>query len=111
MRTVLDSYGDRLLIGETYLPFDQLATYYGQDLKGAQLPFNFHLMQSPWNADAIAAVIKEYEAALPAGAWPNWVIGNHDQPRIATRIGRRPGTDCGDVAAYPAGDADDVLRR
>jgi alpha-glucosidase len=88
MRAVLDSYGDRLLIGETYLPFDQLATYYGRDLKGAQLPFNFHLMQSPWNADAIAAVIKEYEAALPAGAWPNWVIGNHDQPRIATRIGR-----------------------
>jgi alpha-glucosidase len=87
MRSVLDSYGDRLLIGETYLPFDQLATYYGQDLKGAQLPFNFHLMQCPWNADAIAAVIKEYEAALPAGAWPNWVIGNHDQPRIATRIG------------------------
>ena len=77
-----------MLIGETYLPFDQLATYYGQDLKGAQLPFNFHLIQSAWNADAIAAVIKEYEASLPAGAWPNWVIGNHDQPRIATRVGR-----------------------
>ncbi len=45
-------------------------------------------MQCAWTADAIAAVIKEYEAALPAGAWPNWVIGNHDQPRIATRIGR-----------------------
>jgi alpha-glucosidase len=25
---------------------------------------------------------------LPVGAWPNWVMGNHDQPRIATRIGR-----------------------
>jgi alpha-glucosidase len=87
MRSVLDSYGDRLLIGETYLPFDQLVTYYGKDLKGAQLPFNFHLMQCPWNADAIADVIKEYEAALPAGAWPNWVLGNHDQPRIASRIG------------------------
>ena len=87
MRAVLDSYGDRLLIGETYLPFDQLATYYGQDLKGAQLPFNFHLMQSAWTADAIAQIIKDYEAALPAGAWPNWVMGNHDQPRIATRIG------------------------
>jgi alpha-glucosidase len=45
-------------------------------------------MQCAWTADAIAAVIKEYEAALPAGAWPNWVIGNHDQPRIATRVGR-----------------------
>ena len=36
MRAILDSYGDRLLIGEIYLPFDQLAAYYGQDLKGAQ---------------------------------------------------------------------------
>ena len=87
MRAVLDSYGDRLLIGEIYLPFDQLATYYGEDLKGAQLPFNFHLIQCPWSADAIAQVITEYEAALPVGAWPNWVMGNHDQPRIATRIG------------------------
>jgi alpha-glucosidase len=77
-----------LLIGEVYLPFNQLATYYGPTLNGAQLPFNFHLMQCAWTADAIAAVIKEYEAALPAGAWPNWVIGNHDQPRIATRVGR-----------------------
>jgi alpha-glucosidase len=88
MRAVLDSYGDRLLIGEIYLPFNQLAAYYGQDLKGAQLPFNFHLMQCPWNAEAIAKMIQEYEAALPAGAWPNWVTGNHDQPRIASRIGK-----------------------
>ncbi len=87
MRAVLDSYGDRLLIGELYLPFDQLATYYGPTLNGAQLPFNFHLMQCAWTADAIAGVIREYEGALPTGAWPNWVVGNHDQPRIATRIG------------------------
>ena len=25
---------------------------------------------------------------MPAGAWPNWVLGNHDQERVATRIGR-----------------------
>jgi alpha-glucosidase len=25
--------------------------------------------------------------ALPAGAWPNWVLGNHDNARIATRVG------------------------
>jgi alpha-glucosidase len=87
MRAVIDAYPERLLIGEIYLPFHQLATYYGRDLTGAQLPFNFHLMQSPWNADAIANVIRDYEAALPPGAWPNWVIGNHDQPRIASRIG------------------------
>jgi alpha-glucosidase len=26
-------------------------------------------------------------AALPAGAWPNWVLGNHDRPRIAAKVG------------------------
>ena len=109
MRAVLDSYGDRLLIGEIYLPFDQLAAYYGQDLKGAQLPFNFHLMLCPWNADAIAKVIQEYEAALPVGAWPNWVsvitINRASPPH-----GSRPSAHCCDVAAHPAGHADDVLR-
>jgi len=24
---------------------------------------------------------------LPSYAWPNWVLGNHDKPRIATRVG------------------------
>jgi len=38
MRSVLDQYSDRVLIGEVYLPFDRLATYYGKNLKGAQLP-------------------------------------------------------------------------
>jgi glycosidase len=32
-------------------------------------------------------LIDKYEAALPAGGWPNWVLGNHDRPRVASRIG------------------------
>jgi alpha-glucosidase len=62
-------------------------TYYGQELKGANLPFNFLLLKSAWNAQAVAAVISDYMNMLPAGAWPNWVLGNHDNPRIATRVG------------------------
>jgi alpha-glucosidase len=88
MRSVVDEFSDRVLIGEIYLPVPQLMTYYGQDLKGANLPFNFHLLQCPWSATAIAEVISEYNRALPKGAWPNWVLGNHDQPRIASRIGQ-----------------------
>ena len=87
MRSVLDSYGERLLLGEIYLPIHQLVLYYGKDLTGATLPFNFQLIQCPWRADAIAQVIREYEAALPPGAWPNWVLGNHDQARISSRVG------------------------
>ena len=87
MRAVVDEFPDRVLIGEIYLPVQQVMTYYGKDLKGANLPFNFQLLQCAWSAEAVAQVITAYEGALPAGAWPNWVLGNHDQARIATRVG------------------------
>ena len=87
MRRLLDSYEDRMMIGEIYLPIHKLVTYYGIDNRGAHLPFNFMLLSLPWNAQRIASAIAEYEGALPHNAWPNWVLGNHDQPRISSRIG------------------------
>ena len=87
MRTVVDEFPERVLIGEIYLPIPQLMTYYGHDLRGANLPFNFQLLQCAWSAGSLAEVIGEYNSALPPGAWPNWVLGNHDQARIASRIG------------------------
>ena len=89
MRKVIDEFPDRLMIGELYLPFERLMAYYGRDLAGAHLPFNFALLSAPWQARDVAALIEEYEAALPAGAWPNWVLGNHDRPRVASRVGER----------------------
>jgi alpha-glucosidase len=87
MRAAIDVFPERVLIGEIYLPVQQLMTYYGDGLKGAQLPFNFQLLQSAWTAEAVARAIYEYQSALPPGAWPNWVLGNHDNARIATRVG------------------------
>jgi alpha-glucosidase len=87
MRTVLEEFGDRLLIGEIYLPMERLVAYYGADLSGAHLPFNFQLIEAPWRAAAIGDLVEAYEAALPSGAWPNWVLSNHDRPRIAARVG------------------------
>lgn len=87
MRALLDSYSDRMMIGEIYLPISRLVTYYGADNNGAHLPFNFLLISLPWRAKEIAGAINEYEAALPQHGWPNWVLGNHDQPRISSRIG------------------------
>ena len=45
MRDVVDEFGERLLIGEIYLPVERLVTYYGRDLRGVHLPFNFSLLQ------------------------------------------------------------------
>ena len=87
MRAVMDEYDDRLMIGEIYLPVQRLVMYYGQNNEGSHLPFNFLLLSLPWEAPKIFSVVAEYEAALPEGGWPNWVLGNHDQPRIISRIG------------------------
>ena len=88
MRAVLEEYDHRLLIGEIYLPVERLVAYYGEaETSGVHLPFNFQLIQSPWRAETIAALVQEYEDALPEHGWPNWVLSNHDQPRIAARTG------------------------
>ncbi len=87
MRAVIDAYPERLLIGEIYLPLERLMAYYGQSGEGVHLPFNFQLIQAPWRPERLADLIEKYEAALPQGGWPNWVLSNHDQPRIAARVG------------------------
>ena len=88
MRAVADSYHERVLIGEIYLPIERLVSYYGANGNGVHLPFNFQLLTLPWNARQIDRAINDYEGALPRDGWPNWVLGNHDRPRIATRVGR-----------------------
>jgi alpha-glucosidase len=89
MRTVADRYDERVLIGEIYLPVERVVKYYGEQLDEIHLPFNFQLVTtSTWEASTIQQIVDAYEAALPSGAWPNWVLGNHDQPRIASRVGR-----------------------
>jgi alpha-glucosidase len=87
MRHLLDQYDQRMMVGEIYLPIERLMTYYGVAGSGTHLPFNFQLILLPWNARAIDKAITAYEAALPADGWPNWVLGNHDQHRIASRVG------------------------
>lgn len=87
MRRLFDESGDRVLIGEIYLPVERLMRYYGEEEPGVHLPFNFQLILAQWDARHLARLIDEYEAALPEGGWPNWVLGNHDQHRIASRVG------------------------
>jgi alpha-glucosidase len=87
MRRVADEFPDRVLLGEAYGTLTEVVGYYGEALDGFHLPFNFELVSAPWNARHIAAFAEAYEAALPPGAWPTWVLGNHDRSRIASRVG------------------------
>ncbi|MEA2651095.1 MAG: alpha-glucosidase [Chloroflexota bacterium] len=91
-RRLLESYpGDRVSIGELHHPdFDTWAKYYGERQDEIHVPFNFHVLTSPWRADAIRRAVEGVQGALPTGAWASWVLGNHDQPRFASpeRAGR-----------------------
>jgi alpha-glucosidase len=88
MRKVVDEFGDdRVLLAELGIPLEQAVAYYGPEGSGIQVPFNFELLTAAWDAHAIAGHVDRYLAALPAGGWPNWVLGNHDVPRVASRVG------------------------
>ncbi|WP_207430202.1 alpha-amylase family glycosyl hydrolase [Sabulibacter ruber] len=87
MRQVADEYEGKVLIGEIYLPINKLMAYYGTNHSGVHLPFNFQLLTLPWDAQLLSTTIDQYEGALPLDGWPNWVLSNHDQPRITSRVG------------------------
>ncbi|ATL25717.1 alpha-amylase family glycosyl hydrolase [Streptomyces formicae] len=91
LRKLLESYapgGSRIAVGEVHV-FDwaEWATYYGEQLDELHMPFNFGLLQTPWRADDVRDLIARIDSVLPEGAWPSWVVGNHDEPRVASRIG------------------------
>ncbi len=90
INSILGEYdGDRVAIGEVEaVDWSRWAEFYGPGLDEIHLPFAFQLIETPWEAKALAATVGELEAALPDGAWPILTFGNHDRSRLATRIGR-----------------------
>lgn len=59
---------------------------------GAQMPFNFVLitdLAKDSTATDFKKVIDETIASVPVGTRLNWVIGNHDKPRVGSRFGER----------------------
>ncbi len=81
---------ERVLFGEIHLGRDlpQWASYFGTpDAPELHVPLNFGLLGTPWTAADLRAHVEAIEAALPAGAWPSYVLGSHDERRLASRIG------------------------
>jgi alpha-glucosidase len=88
LRTLVDRYpGDRVLLGEFYVPFEELVTFYGDAASELHLPLNLSLTWSKWDADTIGRTIAEYQALVAGRGWPTTTLDTHDQPRIASRAG------------------------
>ncbi|MCU1389337.1 MAG: putative glycosyl hydrolase, family 13 [Ilumatobacteraceae bacterium] len=89
IRAVLDSYpGQRACVGEVYLLDEaKMAAYYG-DGDELNLSFNFGFLWAAWDATTLRGKITStLDHLRPRGAWPTWVLSNHDVPRHRQRYG------------------------
>jgi glycosidase len=93
LRNLLDGYDGqtpRVAIGElAVFTLQEWAGYYGANLDELHIPFNFSFLGARWNAEAIRRIVDATEAILPVGAWPNYVLSNHDEQRVASRFRKR----------------------
>jgi alpha-glucosidase len=88
-RAISDGYpGDRILVGEVWLPDSQrFANYLRPD--ELHTAFNFDFLGCSWDAGALRVCIDEtLRAHAPIGAPATWVLSNHDVTRHVTRYGR-----------------------
>ncbi len=92
IRTVFDEYPGRMAVGEVFGESHELAKYYGTtSAPGLHLAFNFHFIHehepihTPWEAATLRRIVRNAEAALPAGAQPCYALANHDRSRFISR--------------------------
>ena len=76
------------LVSEAYLGLPQMLNFYNSCKNSLHAPLNFNLMTLPWTAESFKKFIDEFEMKLRPNDWPNYVLGNHDRSRIATRLGQ-----------------------
>ena len=103
IRRVLDSYPDRMAVGEVWVASDEaLARYVRPD--ELNLAFNFRLLQAGWDGSALRAAIDDSLTAMrTVGAPTTWVLSNHDVVRHATRYARGADEATGRRRARAAG--------
>ncbi|MBW8484198.1 glycoside hydrolase family 13 protein [Actinomadura parmotrematis] len=84
-RRILDSYDDRMAIGEVWTDGpEDLARYLRPD--ELHQVFQFDLQLAPWSAPDFRRVVTDAIAAVDAtGAAPTWVLSSHDAVRHVTR--------------------------
>jgi alpha-glucosidase len=81
---VVREYPGRILIGENHLPPERLPLYY---CSGMTHPANSSLLELKWDAIHIQRMIARYEGFLTDDQWPNWILGSHDNQRVAGNLG------------------------
>lgn len=92
MAAVVAAYPGRFMITEvhTHKWSDAAAYLKFYDLVNPRVsaPFNMEGILSPWDAQSFRGFIDAFLASLGPGYVPVWCLGNHDSPRLVSRIGK-----------------------
>lgn len=92
-KSLIDEYATpeetRVFIAEIYDSVSTVMEYYGENGNEFSFPFNFFLLNNQeWSGTSVSCVIAEWINNMPDSLdTPNWVLGNHDNPRIASKAG------------------------
>ncbi|XP_048485226.1 maltase A1 isoform X2 [Plutella xylostella] len=92
-RDVLDEYKHieyKIMMTEAYTDLNLMIKYYGNGQRNGSIPFNFSFLgeiTKNSNAKDMKHAIDRWMTYMPYGMTANWVNGNHDQSRLATRHG------------------------
>ncbi len=85
---ILGEHEDRFIVSEAYLDLTGLEKMYKACEDSLHAPFNFNLIGMPWDAQEVRKFIDQFDSLLPSNKWPNYVLGNHDRARVASRLNR-----------------------
>ncbi|CAB3243406.1 unnamed protein product [Arctia plantaginis] len=92
-RAVLDEYRkkeSKIMMTEAYTDLKRMMRYYGNADRKGSVPFNFIFLdelKKGSNARDIKLIVDKWMTYMPLGKTANWVNGNHDQSRLASRHG------------------------
>ncbi|KKQ38933.1 MAG: Alpha amylase, catalytic region [Candidatus Roizmanbacteria bacterium GW2011_GWA2_37_7] len=85
--SVINEFDDRFMVCEIYTFLQEIVNLYRIVDHQSFAPFNFSFLSLPWNAQEQKRFIDEFDEMIGDDFFPTYVLGNHDKPRIVTKLG------------------------
>lgn len=87
LRSVCDSFGDKMLLGEVFGNHQMIRRFLGEEKNdGLGLAFDFEMLRFKFKATYFNELINSMEKDFPAPFNPVYVFSNHDRRRMARRL-------------------------
>jgi len=92
MAAVVQSYPERIILFEDHLDasLDRAVQYHGLYSVNPEVaaPFNFEGIHTPYKARDFKDFIGTFQSLDDGGLRPFYCFGNHDEPRLVSRVGK-----------------------